>query len=80
MVQPHWSTAVVVVVYLGVVTAVNWRTRTWDLLLYPLYAAVYSLVLVPIGVWAYLRMALTHRNAGVIRTRAAASTADPVAV
>ncbi|GGY00269.1 glycosyltransferase family 2 protein [Streptomyces minutiscleroticus] len=42
--------------------------RDWTLLLYPFYALVNGLLLVPCGWFCYLRMAVKDRNVGVIRT------------
>ena len=53
--------------YYCALTIVNWRTRDIHLLLYPLYALFYSLVLVPIGIYSYISMAIQFRNAGIIR-------------
>jgi hypothetical protein len=67
--HPGWPLAVTVLGYLAVLALVH--RGHWDrwLPVYPLYAAVTSLVIVPLGVVAYIRMWSTHRNAGLIRVR-----------
>ena len=60
------------VLYLGLLTYTNWATRDRWLLLLPLYAAVNSLLLVPLALPSYLLMALRSRNAGVILARSRA--------
>lgn len=67
--SPGWLLLGVAIVYLGVVFALNWRGRDYALLVYPLYGLMSSVVLVPLGVLSYARMALASRNAGVIRGR-----------
>jgi len=61
---------VLVVTYLAYVASfvvLNWRTRSWDLLLLPFYSLIGTLVLVPTCVVSYLSMAFAHHNFGVIR-------------
>lgn len=65
--SPGWLLLGVAIVYIGVVLALNWRGRDYALLVYPLYGLLSSVVLVPLGVLSYVRMALASRNAGVIR-------------
>jgi hypothetical protein len=66
-----WPTLSLVLMYYCALTIVNWRTRDIYLLLYPLYALFYSLVLVPIGIYSYISMAIQFRNAGIIRPHGA---------
>jgi cellulose synthase/poly-beta-1,6-N-acetylglucosamine synthase-like glycosyltransferase len=65
--SPGWLLLGVAIVYIGVVLALNWTGRDYALLVYPLYGLLSSVVLVPLGVLSYVRMALASRNAGVIR-------------
>ena len=74
--HPGWSPAMMIAAYYAVITVVNWRTRDRCLLIYPLYALLYSLVLVPLGIYSYARMAIRYRNAGIIRPQGRPST-DP---
>lgn len=68
--------AFVVLAYALVVALVTRDLREPLLLVYPLYALVYALVLLPFGVVTYAHMAIAGRNAGIIRggRRAAATT------
>jgi cellulose synthase/poly-beta-1,6-N-acetylglucosamine synthase-like glycosyltransferase len=45
---------------------VNWRHRDRALLVYPFYSLFTTLVVVPFGIFTYGRMALKHRNLGII--------------
>ena len=67
VVHATWPLLALLLLYLGLVTGVNWRRKDHALLIYPLYSLVYTLVMVPIGVFTYFRMAVKHRNYGVIR-------------
>ncbi len=66
LVQHPATVAIVLGLYAVTLIAVNWRTRDWSLLLLPIYVVFTVLVLVPWSVVAYARMALRHRNGGVI--------------
>jgi hypothetical protein len=74
--QPAWALAATLVCYLGVLAIIHRGRRDAWLFVYPLYALVTSLVLVPLGIVSYVRMATQHRNAGLIRTRRRGSHAD----
>ena len=54
--------------YLIALTAANWKTRDWALLVYPFYSLFYVLILVPIGIFAYTEMAIKFHNVGIITT------------
>jgi hypothetical protein len=45
----------------------HWGARDRWMLLMPFYSLFSSLVLIPIGLLAYLHMAVKHQNGGVIR-------------
>jgi len=69
LIHPTRTLMAAMALYLGSLLALNWRTRDASLLAYPLYALFYTLVMVPIGVIAYLGMAIKYRNFGVISVR-----------
>jgi glycosyl transferase family 2 len=75
--QGHLSVfAVVVALYILLSCYLHWAHRDYALLLMPLYAAIISTVLVPLGVVSYILMAQRGRNAGLIRpTRSQQATA-----
>lgn len=62
-----WSLLYVLAVYYACYLIVNWRTRNWALVALPFYSLVVTLILVPVGAWSYLRMAIAHKNYGIIR-------------
>jgi hypothetical protein len=64
--HPTWTLATVLFLYFVVVLMVNWRTRDWALLVYPFYSLFYTLVMVPVGIFSYVEMAIKYRNMGVI--------------
>jgi cellulose synthase/poly-beta-1,6-N-acetylglucosamine synthase-like glycosyltransferase len=65
--QPGWALLGTLACYWVMLSVIH-RGR-WDrwLLVYPAYAVVTSLALVPLGVVSYFSMAVRHRNAGLIR-------------
>jgi cellulose synthase/poly-beta-1,6-N-acetylglucosamine synthase-like glycosyltransferase len=67
LLHPAWSLLTVTMLYASALLAANWRHKTWELALYPLYSLVYSLVLIPLGVVSYVHMAVAYRNPGIIR-------------
>ncbi len=85
VVTPGWTLAATLGLYLVVLAVVH--RGHWDrwLVVLPFYAAVSSLVLVPLGQVSYVRMAIEHRNAGLIRTRprgrhAVLGSAEPMGI
>ncbi|GIJ70383.1 hypothetical protein Voc01_053000 [Virgisporangium ochraceum] len=46
-----------------------WRQRSWALLLFPIYSLVSVMVITPLGIWKYLRIAATARMVGRISIR-----------
>ena len=77
--HPVWAMLGLLGLYFAALLAVNWRTKDLSLLAYPLYALVYSLVLVPIGIISYVSMAIRYRNAGIIRPHGSADQTVEVA-
>jgi hypothetical protein len=71
---PRWPMLAVVLLYLLYGVFVNWRTRDAWLVLIPLYTAFSSLILTPLGVATYVRMAISSRNMGRISLK----TATPI--
>jgi Glycosyl transferase family group 2 len=67
MTHPGWALLGTLVCYWAALAVVHRGRRDRWLLVYPAYALVTSLVLVPLGVVSYVRMAVQHRNAGLIR-------------
>lgn len=59
--------AVILVLYIALGLYLHRAGRDLALLAVPFYAAFISLVLVPLGAISYVTMALSARNAGVIR-------------
>ncbi len=64
--HPSWVLLATLALYGVLVAGLNWKHRDLALLIYPLYSAFYVLVLVPAGCVMYVRMAIKHRNAGII--------------
>ena len=55
--------------YWGAVVAANRKYFDTALMVYPIYGLLNSLLITPLGVLAYLNMAIGSRNAGLIRSR-----------
>ncbi|MGY1703603.1 glycosyltransferase family 2 protein [Geodermatophilus sp. SYSU D00697] len=81
-----WVLAATYACYLVALAVIHRGRRDAWLLVYPVYALVSSLVLVPLGLVSYARMAVRHRNAGLIRVAprhvpaARSAAASPVSV
>jgi cellulose synthase/poly-beta-1,6-N-acetylglucosamine synthase-like glycosyltransferase len=67
LLHPTWPLLAALGFYSLALIAINWRRRDWALLVYPFYSLVYTLLMVPIGIVTYFRMAIKHRNFGIIR-------------
>jgi hypothetical protein len=67
--HPGLSILSVFLIYVIAVACVNWKQRDWVLLVYPLYGLFNNMILVPLGVFSYLRMAHAGKNYGVIHSR-----------
>jgi hypothetical protein len=69
VIKHPWALPVIIVLYWFLIYAFHWRTRQWFFLLFPFYALVQILILVPLGAWTYVKMALSSDNVGIIRLR-----------
>jgi hypothetical protein len=58
-----------ILLYIGIVSALNWRDRDLALLVYPLYGLFISLVLAPLGAVSYAIQAHHCHNPGFVRPR-----------
>lgn len=67
VIHPSLSLAVVFVLYVCAMLAVNWRDRDFALLLMPFYGLFITLFLAPFALIWYVRMAVADRNPGLIR-------------
>ncbi len=67
LIHPSWPVAAAIGTYLLVMTIMNWRYRDASLLVMPLYLLLISLVVVPLGIVTYTKMAWADRKVGVIR-------------
>lgn len=65
--NPTWAVAMAFVTYIGTFTWVNRRNIDLALVLMPFYIMFVSLVVVPLGVHTYVKMAWADRKIGVIR-------------
>lgn len=59
----------VIPLYWLLTIAINWGKLHWHLALYPFYSLVQVMVLVPLGIYTYIRMVMHSRNTGRIRLR-----------
>jgi len=62
-----WMLLYVLGVYYLAFIVMNWTTRDRSILLLPFYSLLLTLVLVPLGLLSYLKMAWGHHNYGIIR-------------
>lgn len=69
--------AVMLGIYAAALIVLNWADRDWALLVLPFYALFTSLILVPLGIVWYVRMATADRNLGLIRPRRGPGSAPP---
>jgi hypothetical protein len=69
LVHPTLTLLIALALYLVSLVALNWKTRDASLLMYPVYSLFYTLVMVPLGVFAYVAMAIKYKNVGFIRAR-----------
>lgn len=67
LINPSWPVAAAVATYLIVMGMLNWRFRDRALLVMPVYLLFISLIVVPLGVLTYVRMARSDHKVGVIR-------------
>ena len=67
LINPTWPVAAAVATYLLTMAWVNRRDFDVALLLMPLYLLFISLVVVPLGVYTYVKMAWADRKVGLIR-------------
>jgi hypothetical protein len=79
LIMPEYVLITVVALYLLLHFYIHGEPRDRWLLLMPLYSAVISLVLTPLGVVSYFQMAISGRNWGIIHppARGQARSSDP---
>jgi hypothetical protein len=75
--NPSWAVAAAAATYLITFTWVNRRSLDASLVLMPFYLAFVSLVIVPLGVHTYVKMAWADRKVGVIRRFRDSDELDP---
>ncbi len=68
LINPSWPVAASLTTYLLIVAVVNFRDRDPALLVMPLYLMIINMIIVPMGLWTYVRMAWADRNIGVIQS------------
>ena len=59
----------IILLYWILIFAFHWKTRRWFYFLFPFYALIQILILLPLGVWTYTKMVLSTNNVGIIRLR-----------
>jgi cellulose synthase/poly-beta-1,6-N-acetylglucosamine synthase-like glycosyltransferase len=59
----------VIVLYWILVFAFHWKQRAWYMFLFPFYALVQVMILVPLGIYTYFKMAYNANNSGIIALR-----------
>lgn len=59
----------IIILYWLLIALFHWRTLKWFYMLFPLYALMQVLVIVPLGVYTYCKMALHSQNVGLIKMR-----------
>ncbi len=58
-----------VILYWILIFTFHWQEKKWYYFLFPFYAIIQVLVLVPLGVFMYFNMAYRSRNVGIIKLR-----------
>ncbi len=59
----------VIAIYWVLTYILLWRRRSWYLLLIPFYSLIQIMIILPLGIYMYFRMALHSENVGLIRLR-----------
>ena len=69
LIDHPWVLPVIIVLYWALIFTFHWKTKKWFYLLFPFYALLQILVIIPLGALMYLRMAWSTSNVGHIRLR-----------
>jgi hypothetical protein len=59
----------VIFIYWVLVFIFHWRKRAWFFFLFPFYALLQVMIILPLGVYTYFKMALHSDNVGLIKLR-----------
>lgn len=59
----------VIAIYWCLVFIFHWRHRAWYFFLFPFYALLQVMIILPLGVYTYFKMAFTSENVGLIGLR-----------
>jgi hypothetical protein len=66
----YWQVLpLVIAIYLCLVFTFHWKNRSWDFFLFPVYALIQVMIILPLGIYTYFRMALYSDNVGLIGLR-----------
>lgn len=57
----------VYVIYLFLIVTLHWKHLKWYYILFPIYALVQVMFIVPLGMYTYFKMAIKGKNFGLIR-------------
>ncbi len=60
---------IVICLYWILICTFHWEKRKWFYILFPFYALTQVMIIVPLGVYTYFKMAIRGQNIGVIRLR-----------
>jgi cellulose synthase/poly-beta-1,6-N-acetylglucosamine synthase-like glycosyltransferase len=60
---------IIIPIYWMIIFAMNWRLRSWKLLLAPLYDLTQILIIVPVGAIRYFIFARKYKNMGIINNK-----------
>jgi hypothetical protein len=64
-----WILLILAVIYWILLLAIHWREFSWTFFLFPLYAFIQVMIIIPIGMIYYFVMVWETRNWGLIRVR-----------
>lgn len=73
--DPSYSVITAIALYIALAIYVHWKTKNAWLLLMPLYTFVSSMVMTPLGIIWYFKMANDGNNWGIIRPKRSAPVA-----
>lgn len=60
---------IVIGLYWLLIFVFHWEKRSWYFLLFPIYALIQILIIVPLGFYTYIKMAMHSDNVGFIKLR-----------
>lgn len=64
-----WALPIIIILYWILIFTFHYKQVQWYYVFFPFYALIQILVIIPLGIYTYVKMALNGRNIGHIKIK-----------